>query len=94
MNKVQFTLLNVIAGMLAILILANVFVSSRNQKLNNRVIKYQVGINNARQAETILRQMTLRIAQASDQDAELRKIMVRHELKATLTVDGKKREYP
>lgn len=94
MTKIQFKFLTALGGVLAIVILTNVFLASKNQKLNNQVVQYQQIVNDAKQKEVVLRQLGLRIAQTADQDPEMRKLMVKHNLKATLTVDGKKKEYP
>lgn len=94
MSKSQFIALNVIAMVLAILILANLFLARENQQLNIRIAQNQAVVNSGRQAEAILRQMTVRIARGSDLDPKLRELLQRHELKAILMVDGKKKEYP
>ncbi len=94
MNRTQFILLNVIAAGLIVLILVSLLLARENQRINGQVAQYQAVVNDARQAEIILRQMTVRIARGSDQDPELRKLLQRHELKAVLMVDGKKKEYP
>lgn len=94
MSKSQFIVLNVIAMVLAILILANLFLARENRQLSVQLAQNQALVNGGRQAEAILRQMTVRIARGSDLDPKLRELLLRHELKAILTVDGKKKEYP
>ncbi len=76
------------------LVLADVSFSLWNQRLSERSAARQTVVNNARQAEAVLRRLTLRIAQSAEQDPVLMKLLVRHELKATFVVDGKKKEVP
>lgn len=94
MKRWQFITLNCVAGVLALLILANVGVSWWNQRIASRVAARQNGVRQALQAENLLRQVTLRMAQLSEQDPSLAKLMARHGLKATLNVDGKRKEVP
>jgi hypothetical protein len=48
----------------------------------------------ARQMEPILDQIAKRIAKVSDNDPQLRLILVKHGMKVTLEVDGKQKSYP
>ncbi len=94
MSRTQFIALNILGGLLAALVLADVSFSLWNQRLTARSAARQAVVNNARQAEAVLRRLTLRIAQSAEQDPVLMKLLVRHELKATFVVDGKKKEVP
>lgn len=94
MKRWQFITLNAVAGVLAVLVLANVGMSWWNQNLGQQVAARQNTLRQAGQAEVLLRRITLRMAQLSEQDPGLLKLMVRHELKAAFVLDGKKREVP
>ncbi len=94
MSRWKFITLNALAGVLATLVLANVGLSMWNQRLGERVASRQNGLRQAAQAEVLLRRLALRVAQFAEQDPALLKLMVRHELKATFTQDGKKKEVP
>lgn len=94
MSRWKFTLLNSVAGVLALFVLVNVALSWWNQRLIAEVSARQNGLRQAAQAEVVLRRLTLRMAQLAEQDPALLKLMVRHELKATFTQDGKKKEVP
>lgn len=94
MRRNQFVILNVVAGALAVLILTNVFMGYRNQKLSRLMSQHQIEINQARRAEQILRRMELRIAQAAEQDYKLRELMTKHNLRSLATGDVKKTGQP
>lgn len=94
MKRWQFLTLTSVAGVLAFLILANVGVSAWNQRLAARIAHRQNGLRQALQAEALLRQVTLRMAQLSEQDPGLAKLLAKHGLKATILVDGKRKEVP
>ena len=94
MSRLKFIILNSVAGLLAVLVLANVALSVWNQRLLGQVSARQNGLRQAAQGEVVLRRLALRMAQLSEQDPALLKLMVRHELKASFTQDGKKKEVP
>jgi hypothetical protein len=84
----------VVSGLLALLIFVNISLSVRNQNSGERVSKLQQKMTEGRQKENVLRQLTVRIAQGSESDPQLRDILVRRELKASLMVNGKMRDFP
>jgi type II secretory pathway component PulJ len=94
MNRTQFIALNVIALVLTMLIVVNLVLARENRAMGDRIQQYQAAVTVGRQAEAILRQLTVRVAQGSDRDPELRKLLQRYDLKAVLTVDGKQKSYP
>lgn len=94
MKRWQFITLTSVASLLAALILLNVGVSTWNQRIAARIASRQNGARQGVQAELLLRQVTLRMAQLSEQDPALAKLMAKHGLKATLMVDGKRKEVP
>lgn len=94
MTRLKFIILNSVAGLLALLVLANVALSWWNQHLLARVSSRQAGLRQAAQTEEVLKRLTLRMAQLSDQDPALLKLLVRHGLKASFTQDGRKKEVP
>lgn len=95
MTKTQSLILNTISVALAVLVLGNVFVANRNQKLNQQLAEQQIEINNAQQAKAIFDRLTARIAQGSETDTKLHDLMVKFGLKITLAgADGKRKDYP
>lgn len=87
-------LLNTLAWTTAVLILATVGFSFWNQSYAVKVAQSQGSIANGQKAAEILKQLTIRVAQGSDVDPELRKLLIKYDLKASLMVDGKRRDYP
>lgn len=94
MNRSQWVLLNVLGVLLAVFIITDIFLARENQRLARDVNEFQSKLNSGRQAEVVLRQLALKMAQNADLDPEMRKLLVKHQLKATIVVDGKKKEYP
>ncbi|NUN93765.1 MAG: hypothetical protein HUU04_08300 [Verrucomicrobiae bacterium] len=94
MKRWQFIALTSVAVALALLIFANLSVSLWNQRLVSRIAQRQNGARQALQAEALLRQVTLRMAQLSEQDPGLVKLLSKNGLKATILVDGKRKEVP
>ena len=78
----------------AVLILTTVGFSLWNQSLAAQVAQHQTVVGNGQKAAEILKQLTVRVAQGSDMDPELRKLLIKYDLNASLMVDGKRRDYP
>lgn len=94
MTRTQFIVLSLVSLTLVVLLLANVGAAYRGQTVAAESIEAQMQLNNSRRAEQILSQISMRIARDSDKDAALRDLLVKHQLKVTLEVDGKKKNYP
>ena len=95
MTRTQSLILNTISVVLAVLVITNVVVAWRNQKLSQQISNQQIELNNAQQAKAILDRLTSRIALGSDLDTRLRDLMVNRGLKITLAdKDGRKKDYP
>ena len=94
MTKAQRAFFNVVALLLVVLILADLWLTIKNRSLSRQVNQMQVTIINARRIEPILTQLSLQIAKRSDQDPALRELMKRHNLQVTLDVEGGKKRYP
>lgn len=82
------------SALLSLLLLLNAFLSYQNANLGNTIQRQQQVIGAGQQAEQILRTLGTRIAQAADKDAALRELMIRNELKATIEVDGQRKNVP
>lgn len=87
-------LLNSLGWSAAVLILATIGFSFWNQSYAAKIAQSQASIANGQKAAEILKQLTVRVAQGSDVDPELRKLLIKYDLKASLMVDGKRRDYP
>ncbi|MDD2710249.1 MAG: hypothetical protein PHV34_19880 [Verrucomicrobiae bacterium] len=94
MSKIQFFIFSLVAAVLFALISLNIWASQDNRKLEARIQGYQNELNAGRQAEQVLKQIAQRIAQVALQDAAMREMMVVHDFKATVVVDGKSRNVP
>jgi hypothetical protein len=82
------------AVLLSVLLLLNAWLTVQNAARGNVIQQQQQAINSGQQAEQILRSLGTRIAQAADKDPQLRELMVRNELKATIEVDGQRKTIP
>lgn len=94
MNKIQFYILNLVSGVLVLLFIGNLWLGYKTQALGVEVLQTQAAISNARRAEQFLTQISMRIARDSDKDPALRDLLIKHKLKVSMEVDGKKRDYP
>ena len=94
MSRSQFLALWLVSVLLIGLVLTNWFLVRSNARLNATLLSQQGYINKASQAEPVLDNMAKRIAKGSDVDARLKNVLIKHGLKVTLDVDGKKKSYP
>lgn len=94
MNFIQWATLNVLSGILAVLILASLLFANNAQNLSREVSQGQQTVQMARQSEVLLRQLSLRIAQASDTDDSMKVILSKYGLKVTIPrPDGTSKTY-
>jgi len=94
MTKIHLYILNAVGFLLAALVLTNLWLVVSSQSLSVQFLQAQAAINNSRRAEQVLSQLSMRIARDSDRDPSLRALLRKHNLKVTLEVDGKKKDYP
>jgi hypothetical protein len=94
MTKNQYWVLNVVSFVLVTLMTVQFFVNRSNAQLNDSINQQQAVINHGRQLEPILDQLAKRIARDSETNAALRELLVKHDLRVTLEVDGKPKNYP
>ena len=96
MRRNQFVILNTIAGALALLILVNVFMGYRNQKMSRLLSQHQIEVNNAQKASQILGRLEYRIAQLAGEDitGRLAELMTKNNLRSPSTGDTKKAGQP
>lgn len=94
MTKTHLYILNAVGFLLVALVLTNLWLVLGSQTLSAQFIQAQAAINNSRRAEQVLSQLSMRIARDSDKDPSLRALLRKHNLKVTLEVDGKKKDYP
>ncbi len=85
---------NLVALAAAGLILANLVVAGGNSRMARETAALRRAVEERRPAETLLRQVTLAVAEGAVKDAALRGLLVKHKLKATVTVDGAAKEMP
>ena len=94
MNKTYLYIFNAVGFCLAALILTNLWLVLSSQSLSVKFLQAQAAVNNSRRAEQMLSQLSMRIARDADADPSLRALLRKHNLKVTLEVDGKKKDYP
>ncbi len=96
MSRWQFYILNLTSLALVALIGLQFWLVEKVRALDSQVAQTQAiaVINNARKIEPILRDISVRIAQASETEARFRVLLVKHGMKVALTVDGKQKNYP
>lgn len=94
MTRNQWVTLIVLSGVVAWMLLAQVWLAHQVQGLNQKVIQTQMEINQARQKDLLIRQLTLRIAQEAQNDKPLQSLMKRRDLKVMYTQDGVQKSFP
>lgn len=94
MTKNQFWIFNTICFLLVAVLIAQFALNSSNAKLIKEVSRQQEVVNNARQLEPVLDQLAKRIAHDSETNAALRSLLVKYDMRVTLEVDGKQKQYP
>lgn len=87
-------LLSLLSLVLALIILINVFVSRSNNDLSSKLMASQQVLSGARNNEIALRALTIRIAQGAVKDPVMKDVLVKHQLRATIEVNGKQQEVP
>lgn len=101
MNSFQHLTLTLLSILIAVLVFFNLGMAISNQnkarkaeEANIMLMRSQNVIRQARQAEGVLKQLSMRIAIASDTEPGLKDLLKKYELNVTLNIDGKTKEYP
>lgn len=94
MEKNLIVLANLLALVLAGLILANAFLDRRNDRLAAELNFLGRRAQETQRADGTLRELTGAIAQGAVRDPAMRGLMKRMQLKARVTVDGVTTEVP
>jgi len=84
MNKAQYWTLNIVGGLCALLLLANLVLAQINERSGEALMGTQNQLNRAQQLQTTMQNLAVRIAEAGKADATLRNLLTRHELKVNL----------
>lgn len=92
MSKTQFWILNGTGGACAVLVLANLLIARMNESTSRKLNDTQADINRAQQVNNTAQNLVVRIAQAAQNDAALRELLVRQDLKVNFT--GEKQPNP
>lgn len=92
MSKTKFWILNGTGGACAVLVLANLLIARMNESTNRKLNDTQADINRAQQVNNTAQNLVVRIAQAAQNDAALRELLVRQDLKVNFT--GEKQPHP
>ena len=80
MTKWQFWTLNLAGSLCALLIAVNLTLAQMNVRLNKSVGEMQGRFGQAQRLQNTAQSLVGRIAQASQQDASLRELLVRHQV--------------
>jgi hypothetical protein len=80
--------LNVVGGVCGLLILCDVGLGLLNNRLNQTVAATQTQFQQAQQIQNTAQNLVVRVAQASQNDAALRALLVKHEFKVNLNTNA------
>lgn len=81
MNKAQFWILNIVGGVCAVLIVANLILVHKNEASGQTLMGRQGELNQAQQIETTMINLAKRIDAAGKAEPALSNLLVRHELR-------------
>ena len=80
MTRTEYLILLATSVILVLLTSVNFLVQTQTQKANTLAVRYENALNKVKQADSVLQQLVIRVAQGSDRDPRLRDILVRHKL--------------
>lgn len=84
MSKVQFWVLNVVAGACAFLLLLNLFLTRLNERSSQDLMLTQNQLARAQQIQTAMQNLAVRVAQAGRTDRALAQLLQRHDVRVNL----------
>lgn len=84
MSKVQFWVLNVVAGFCALMLLLNLFLTRLNERSGQDLMLTQNQLARAQQIQTALQNLAVRVAQAGRNDRALAQLLQRHDVQVNL----------
>lgn len=84
MSKVQFWVLNAVAGACALLLLLNLFLTRLNERSSQDLMLTQNQLARAQQIQTALQNLAVRVAQAGRTDRALAQLLQRHDVRVNL----------
>ncbi len=76
------------------MLLGQLWLGSSIQKAQMKNMQAQARFNNARQADQVFRQLVVRMAVLADKDQQVKALMNKYNLQATITVDGVQKRVP
>jgi hypothetical protein len=88
MNKLQFTVLNIVGAICGLLIIGDLALGFLNSRLNGQVAGMQAQFNQAQQIQNTAQNLVTRLAQASQTEAALQELLVRHDIKPNVNTNA------
>ncbi|MEM9444047.1 MAG: hypothetical protein AAGA18_01730 [Verrucomicrobiota bacterium] len=88
MSRLQFIIVNILAGVFVTLMVAQYLLSQVNQQLNQDVITMQQQVAGSQQAKPVLNQLAIRLAQAAQKEPDMNDLLAKYRLKVTLPQTG------
>jgi len=84
MSKSQFWILNSVAGVCALLMLANILVGQSNRRSAASVAALRTELNHAQQVQVTAQNLMTRVARAGQTNALLRQLLDQHGINVSL----------
>jgi hypothetical protein len=85
MTRIQFFILNGLAGVLALLLGLKVALALDIGARQGKLLQAQQAIGQAQRAEPVMRELALRLAQAALQEPQLADLLKQHNIRVTPT---------
>ncbi|MDX6765577.1 MAG: hypothetical protein SFU85_02180 [Candidatus Methylacidiphilales bacterium] len=84
MSRTQFLILNVLAGLFALLVAVKIILVIETSSRQGKMLAAQATITQAQRAEPLLRELVLRLAQEAQREPDLNDLLRQHNLKVNL----------
>lgn len=94
MNRLQLGMFNLFSFIVILAIGSDIFLSQKTRELSIQLNQMQNSIINARRVEPILTNISMIIAKHSNEDPQLKEILVKHNLKVKIDEQGVEKNYP
>lgn len=85
MTRIQFIVLNTLAGIFSLLLVLKVLLLLEMGSFQRKIMVAQATVTQAQRSEPLLRELALRLAQASVKEPDLADLLKQHNLRVNLS---------
>lgn len=85
MTRIQFIVLNTLAGLFSLLLVLKVLLLLEMGSYQRKILVAQATVTQAQRSEPLLRELAVRLAQASVKEPDLADLLKQHNLRVSLS---------